>query len=507
MAQPAVLGVTFGGRRRFFTRSPAGRIPDGGYDRRVGRRTLVCLVLLAACFDEGEGDGSGADPTTTATTGEATTGVDATATSGTPMDTGSSGDTMAVDSTGAPAPFCGDGNIDDGEACDDANDDVITDGCHQCMVSGTVVWESFAGNAGDGDFVVQVATDSTGNVYAVGAIGNGTGSEAWVRKLAPDGTVEWTRNPFPSNAPGPDILGGVHVVADDLIVAWQELVPGEDLNSVIVAYDDSGAVAFQHDYDNEVLVGGANGALDVLGDGSGNFITVGYRFSAFFDADAVVQLHDSAGVPTGAEYVAGDAMGEAFSAAWRIASRDGRIRASLFLNDRVEVAAWDAGFGDGTPTWSTPIVGTVASGLQFEVYEPIPIAIEADGASVVCTNVDVGGQQDIQIARLEVDGDPLSNDTFGNPATADTCGSIAVAANGDILVAWTAAVDDANASFTVTRMTSNAQVVWETALEGGAAGFAQGIAIAQDPEGWVIVGGAQFEQAGDRQSYVAKLVP
>lgn len=487
-----------------------GLAGKGRYAGVVGRRALFSLLVVTGCFDEAQPQDSAADTTTsgavtTDSSGSTATGsADTTGTS----TSGAGATSTGADSTGDPDPFCGDGNVDEGEACDDGDDTVVTDGCHQCMVSGTVVWESFAGTPGDRDLVVELATDDRGNIYAAGATGEANGSEMWLRKFEPDGTVAWTREPFPSDNPGADILGGLTISGQSIIVAGQERVDGEQLNRALVSYDDSGGVQFAAYYDNPTLPMEGNGALDVAVDADGEIITVGYRFVAFLDADAVVVRHGADGVPTGDEYVTGDAMGEPFAAAWRIAARDGQLRASMFLNDRVEVVAWDGAFGDGTPTWSQPIPGTVASGLQFEVFEPIPIAIEADGSSVVCTNVDVGmSDQDIQIARVDAGGNPLNDDTFGDLATKDICGSVAVAANGDILVAWTAESNANSADFMVTRTTAAGQVVWQTTVEGAVAGYAQGIAIAEDPEGYVIVGGTQYEQAGDRQSYVAKLVP
>lgn len=96
---------------------------------------MTCVVVLTGCGASGptasgtdasssEGPASG-DATAGSSVGEPSSGTSSNDASG----GATSGTTTgAVDSTGAPEPFCGDGDLDPGEECDDANDDPF-DGC------------------------------------------------------------------------------------------------------------------------------------------------------------------------------------------------------------------------------------------------------------------------------------------------------------------------------------------------------------------------------------------
>ena len=111
-----------------------------------GLLTCACLsLLLGGCSD----DGGGASTETTGSTGSATTAVGTSTTDpGTstgPVDpttdtteestTGTSSTTDPVTSTG-PAPFCGDGNVDDGEECDAGADNGDDKACTSACKTG-----------------------------------------------------------------------------------------------------------------------------------------------------------------------------------------------------------------------------------------------------------------------------------------------------------------------------------------------------------------------------------
>ncbi|MDC0723527.1 hypothetical protein [Nannocystis bainbridge] len=133
-------------------------------------------------------DGSDATSEAPTSTGDASTTEDdpTTSTTGT---TDSTGDTS---NTGMPAGGCGDGVLDDGEACDDGND-AAEDGCEACQPVAHVDWTvQLPGDAGGHDRARDVAITPDGTILVVG-YQDGT---AGVRRplivaLAPDGSVLW----------------------------------------------------------------------------------------------------------------------------------------------------------------------------------------------------------------------------------------------------------------------------------------------------------------------------
>ncbi|MDC0670879.1 hypothetical protein [Nannocystis radixulma] len=85
----------------------------------IAARTAACLVFAcAACFSDGGLHATDAGITTTSTS-TTTDGPFLDTTTGDPTTT----TTSSATTTAAPEPFCGDGNLDPGEACDDGNDD------------------------------------------------------------------------------------------------------------------------------------------------------------------------------------------------------------------------------------------------------------------------------------------------------------------------------------------------------------------------------------------------
>ncbi len=126
--------------------------------RRARLGALLCTTLGCAQADLGDGgfsaglasasvddgpstettptssatDSSASDPSATGPTPPSDTGDDATSTTAGPTGTDASDDAMddttTATSTGGPAPYCGDGTPDPGEACDDGNE-IDTDAC------------------------------------------------------------------------------------------------------------------------------------------------------------------------------------------------------------------------------------------------------------------------------------------------------------------------------------------------------------------------------------------
>ena len=119
-------------------------------------------------------EGSGSDsqtmtsPTTTATTGPDTTSDTSTDTL---PDTTTGATDSGVSSSGGPDPVCGDGNVDPGEECDDANadnTDTCVDGCKSAVCG-----DGFVGPGEACDDANQVDDDACGNDCALSSCGDG----------------------------------------------------------------------------------------------------------------------------------------------------------------------------------------------------------------------------------------------------------------------------------------------------------------------------------------------
>ena len=91
-----------------------------------------------------------------------------------------------------PEPLCGNGVVDVGEQCDDANEET-KDGCEvDCRYSGALVWSTdYDEDMGAPEIQEDVAIDSTGHIYVTGLANNRTDYK-WLQRYTPEGQLLWT---------------------------------------------------------------------------------------------------------------------------------------------------------------------------------------------------------------------------------------------------------------------------------------------------------------------------
>jgi len=488
------------------------------YDPHAVRvRPFLAVMALVACFSEssevdsaGDTTTGGADETSGARTGsgtdsgaDTTTGTTASESDTAQLDTSTS-DTATTDSTGMPVAGCGNGETEGDEECDDANDDP-TDGCHLCRASGSVLWEAWNATSSNRDGVAAIAVDSQDNIYAAGLVGAGGGTDLWLRKFAPNGDTDWTRTPHPSVEPVGDLFFDVVIGPNDTILAaGQVFEPGQAFNFIVVTYDANGDLVDEL-FEDSSATGGIDGATSVAINGSGTLVSSGYRSESGPDTVAVVRLHD--GSATEPRYEDGFGPGQTFATGWKLQLEGGNLRTALLLGNQVEIVGWNAGFGDGSPTWTQPIAGPLAYSLSVDVLEPVPVVIEGDGTTVVCTNVDTGAGRDAQLTRIDVGGSVSSNELVDVDGADDLCGGIAVLGNGDLAIVTSADYSGNDGDFIVTRRSPAGETRWQVALPPVAAGRPRAFAVAVDSEGLLLVGGSRNQRPGDADAYIAKLVP
>ena len=154
-----------------------------------------------------------------AAAGGGTAGTSGSSAGGTPGVGGSAGSTASQGGTaGSSSGVCGDGVVDPGEDCDDANT-VDADGCNRdCVQSGKVLWTwERNGTQALGDTALDVAIDRDGNVIVVGALTVMPGGiDAAIWKLDAEGHL--LDELILDNPLGDDRISGVAVDADNQLV-------------------------------------------------------------------------------------------------------------------------------------------------------------------------------------------------------------------------------------------------------------------------------------------------
>jgi cysteine-rich repeat protein len=121
---------------------------------------------------------------------------------------------------------CGNGDLDEGEACDDGNT-VEGDGCSaSCQVTSCgLTWSVSVDtpNSNAGAFDVEIADD--GSIYAAGVM-IGANEDGWAAKWNPDGTEAWSQT-FDGGV-GNDYFNGIALGAGaDGSLVWEQIVVGD----------------------------------------------------------------------------------------------------------------------------------------------------------------------------------------------------------------------------------------------------------------------------------------
>lgn len=206
----------------------------------------LVLIALSGCPKDDPFSVSETDATTDAgpTATSETTGTS----SGMTSQTTTGEEATGEETTGAPSPVCGDGTIDDGEACDDQNDD-DDDGCTAaCTLAAGIKWtRSFDGGRGGDDIATDVAVDSSGRIYVVGVTERaGEGQDQLVLALDSDGGLLWERT-FAGDGGGLDHLNSVALGDDGAIyVGGTERPSAEVVTASIRKLDADGDLLWSY---------------------------------------------------------------------------------------------------------------------------------------------------------------------------------------------------------------------------------------------------------------------
>jgi cysteine-rich repeat protein len=328
-----------------------------------------------------------------------------------------------------------------------------------CGTGPTLTRNTFLGGGGD-DTGYAIAVDGSGNVLVAGWSGGtwaspvqayGTGSEAFVAKLNPDGALTW--NTFLGGGQD-DIISAIAVDSSgNVYVAGYGPRDFGIFDTFVAKLSPDGALTW-----NTVLGGGRDdfvGAIAV--DGSGNVLVAGSSNETWgspllecgFGGDAFVAKVNSAGDLTWNTFLGGDGG----QSGWAIA-----------VNGSGDVFV----AGDSDRPWGSPVRPHTAEDGQWQ-YDAFIAMLESDGA--LNWNTFLGSSADDYAYGIAVDDSNnvyvtgLSNSTWGSPVRPYTAGADTFAAKVD----------------------SAGVLTWNTFLGGSGADTGRGIAV--DGSGDVYVGG------------------
>jgi uncharacterized delta-60 repeat protein len=388
-------------------------------------------------------------------------------------------------------PVCGDGfpQTINGELCDDG-DGVEGDDCNaDCDTSG--LWTAtYNGNADNNDVVNGVAVDGSGNVIAVGATFDAAqNDDVWIRKYGPDGAVQWTQT---YHAVTSDIGRAVAVAgSDDIFVAGSSFTLNDDRDIWVRRYDPSGGGGFI------VTANGAgNGADEALGiaiDPSGNLLVAGYVTTAAAGRDIWLRKYTAAGATlwtrtaagTGGQNdeghaVASDAAGNVIVTGFAWAGADERD---------VWVRKYDP---DGDELWTATHDGPASASDEGN-----GVATDSAGNVIVTGYEETAAQgRDVWVRKYDPDGAEIWTQTYNAPQDATDIGrGVAVDADDAIVVGGSIFRGPQSDNVWVRKYDPDGAEIWTVVYNSDA--FLSDIvnAVAVDADDDVVAGG--FETRSD----------
>jgi cysteine-rich repeat protein len=379
------------------------------------------------------------EPTTT--TDDPTTDPD---TSSSTTDDPATTDPDTSSSTG-PEMLCGNGDVDDGEECDDENT-LDGDTCTAtCTLPVEEVWQvSYNGSASNQDNFIDGVVDGDGNIIVVGRERvTDEGFNLLVRQYLPDGTEGWSVSYEGLVGGGNDEGAGIALLPDGDIVVVGTSETEFDVDDIFAARLDGTTQAIEWEVlqDGPGMGPGENDDADFGGgiavDPDGNtYITGAVRvgpldwdiFTAKYDADGVeVWQHQYTGAFGGGDFGRGVVV-DAEGVTWVAATEeieDGEVQGV--------VLSYDA---DGA---------LVDADQQTLDFFPNAIEIDPDGNFVVFGDIDNQGTfWDIVVREYDATWTESWSQTIDHSGSDDFAGAnFSVGADGNVYIGGTTRVDAA----------------------------------------------------------------
>lgn len=406
---------------------------------------------------------------------------------------------------GCKKAVCGDGLLQKGvEGCDDANL-VDGDGCNVgCVVSGTPAWtvtydqldESFYG----------VAIDSAGNAIVVGETVGAFDLDIVVRKYDTNGKLVWTKT-FDSGTN--DSANAVAVDAQDnlFVVGSQEDFDGS--KDIVVRKLSSAGAALWTELYNAGVDGSDDVALGVAVDAKGDAVlAAGVTADLFEGIDiGVAKISGATGSVVWADVVSGTSGANDVANSVHI-DASGAIVVTGSIIDATKNDVWIRKYTDNgaTPTvvWTKQLNGA-ANGDDYG----FGIATDAKG-NVLVSGAEYTAAQSYNawVGKLDANGTAVWTKSYNGKANlVDAAGSVAVNANGDVVVGGYEQLADTTLDVWVRKFNANGDIVWTQTYGGKANGDDAVFAVAFDAKGFAYGAGQETAAATGIDGWLRKYAP
>jgi cysteine-rich repeat protein len=422
----------------------------------------------------------------------------------TEVGTTSTGDT-GDESTGE-IELCGNGEVDEGEECDDGNT-INGDGCNaDCRPSHTMEWSHIHDGGHGDDCAEAVAADSAANVIAVGWTTASSGTaDIWVRKYDPDGDELWTRT-VDGPSGGHDRGRAAAIDGQDNIIVGGFVTgdPQQGRNLWVRKLDPQGETLWTHVHggdfggddvayglavlqDDSVLVVGEE-AVDV-----GNTVIWLRRLDAQGDELWTKKIEGSAEALDSARGVVVGSSGDIAVTGWITTTGEGRL---------VWVRKIDE---SGDEVWTRTYNGGAANGNLGN-----GVGLTSTGAVVITGSSRSGSDAstDMWSRMYDADGEELWTELFQSlDGGVDVGNGVAVGSDDQIAILGTFS-NAGRRSIRLIKRTPEDETMWTQTFSGGTNMQSDGWAVATDPHDYLLFVGCRFgEDNGSGVATIAKISP
>jgi uncharacterized delta-60 repeat protein len=464
---------------------------------------MSCTSDAGGNGDTGTADGSEGPSSGTPDDGRTTGTPDSTGPVATGPDDGE--DTMSA--TTVTPSVCGDGIPEGIEECDDGNA-IDGDGCDvDCTQNlDTVEWQAtHAGDAMIAESGHGIAVDGAGNIVVAGfeidALDDANG---WVAKYDPAGAQLWMTTFDPSMGLDDRFYAVAVDPADNILVAGDSDVMPASSDLWVAKLDPQGNESWSRTFDGP---GAADdGARGVATDSAGNVAFTGFVRIDTADIDIFVAQLDPAGNTLWSEVVAGPEVYDDRGQAVAIDRDDDAVVVAGYVshggfNRDVWLRKYDL---DGdvlwTQTWDNGSSGEEA-GYGVAVRPDGTIAV-AGMTPIIATN------QDVFLGVWDGSGALQWYRQFGGQAFLDDEGlAVASDADGNLVIAGFRGASETDGDIYLRKYDAIGNVAWTQVVEGDAGDRDQATAVATDADGGIVVTGEIRSVGNDGDIWIAKLGP
>ena len=261
---------------------------------------------------------------------------------------------------------------------------------------GMPVWtKSFNGAAMLADVASAAALTPDGLLVGGATAVTGAGNDSWLRKYSPEGAVMWTRG-HAGAAKGHDETNAV-AVSDDgayFYAAGTETVVGEARNLWLGKYDIDGNQLWSRLYNgaaskDDYLLGAV-----ALADGG--VVVCGYETAVGIPWSSFLRRYDGDGLVVWTEVDDGPEAAGALCYGLGLASNGDLLFAGATLQAGTREPRLRRLIADGTPLWSTVVVGAGPGASQARCVREAP-----DGTVIAVGGIDEGTDgRDVWVARF-----------------------------------------------------------------------------------------------------------